>query len=714
MGVDHELVVAVTEYIQTSQKVIAKLMGQKALPLTGEESGDPKITYEDETEAIRKSVASETAQAPHDFTAAVWTHPNGHPRCAVCGAEERVGGRCDGNMVPTQPGAVSPSRPKDGPAGETKYSDEQPRVPAGQPGGGEFGAGGGAGAGQPVKAKRGDLVVVVRKTSDFVLGRDSKPRTEVTIGVATSVSRDGIVKTYRGGIIDSGTPVGHDQVLVVPASAIDVEAAYAAAREHSYPGHPDQAMPFESVDEARQLLTQFRRQKSVELEFKYSDDEPRDDHGRWGVGGGDSVPDRAGNPIRAGMDIYDAETGERGHVVAVRRDDTNGHHLALVHLPHFTNAAAPTGHHIVLSQSLSSTTHGVYPRQNFAAAAMAHQAAQAEYGPHGSAFAKEAKGDVSGHEFHGNRFTGGLGGGLRPEIAARAAHVMDQIIKAEAEGKCTNMPPNEHDPSAPGRYSAARQAQHDAIINAILDENKGVPIEHKAWIMGGLGGAGKTTLLSAGAPGTKNEGNPITMPDGTTQTAAQVFGIQAVPGGPGRGGGSTPVLANAVNVNADDITERMAAAGMLPEVDHLAPMEMSYLAHEEASTLSHELADRVIARGQNMIWDVTLGSRTSGLDRISQLKEAGYKVTGVFVDVSVDHSISAALTRYQRGVDDYAKGVGLGGRYVPPSLIEQGRDGTEAYSKNRLAFDSLVADGAFDKSVVINNENGARRVVSIA
>jgi hypothetical protein len=33
---------------------------------------------------------------PHAFRAAIWTHPNGHPRCKLCGDEERTGGKCVG------------------------------------------------------------------------------------------------------------------------------------------------------------------------------------------------------------------------------------------------------------------------------------------------------------------------------------------------------------------------------------------------------------------------------------------------------------------------------------------------------------------------------------------------------------------------------------------------------------------------------------------
>lgn len=51
--------------------------------------------YVDETERIKKQSDSPEATGPHDFTAAKWTHPNGHPRCATCGHEEPIGGRCN-------------------------------------------------------------------------------------------------------------------------------------------------------------------------------------------------------------------------------------------------------------------------------------------------------------------------------------------------------------------------------------------------------------------------------------------------------------------------------------------------------------------------------------------------------------------------------------------------------------------------------------------
>ena len=47
-----------------------------------------------ETELINKNKLKPLAEKVHEFKAAKWTHPNGHPRCLICGWEEPVGGVC--------------------------------------------------------------------------------------------------------------------------------------------------------------------------------------------------------------------------------------------------------------------------------------------------------------------------------------------------------------------------------------------------------------------------------------------------------------------------------------------------------------------------------------------------------------------------------------------------------------------------------------------
>lgn len=55
-----------------------------------------QISYEEESEHIRENKKTPEAQQPHKFKGAVWTHPNGHPRCLLCGDEQREGGMCSG------------------------------------------------------------------------------------------------------------------------------------------------------------------------------------------------------------------------------------------------------------------------------------------------------------------------------------------------------------------------------------------------------------------------------------------------------------------------------------------------------------------------------------------------------------------------------------------------------------------------------------------
>lgn len=49
-----------------------------------------------EWEEIKERRKTSAAQEQHKFQAAHWTHSNGHPRCRLCGDEERTGGRCAG------------------------------------------------------------------------------------------------------------------------------------------------------------------------------------------------------------------------------------------------------------------------------------------------------------------------------------------------------------------------------------------------------------------------------------------------------------------------------------------------------------------------------------------------------------------------------------------------------------------------------------------
>lgn len=58
-------------------------------------SDKQRIDYERETAIINENSKKPLAGKVHRFKSAKWTHPNGHPRCMICGDEEPIGGVCN-------------------------------------------------------------------------------------------------------------------------------------------------------------------------------------------------------------------------------------------------------------------------------------------------------------------------------------------------------------------------------------------------------------------------------------------------------------------------------------------------------------------------------------------------------------------------------------------------------------------------------------------
>ena len=113
--------------------------------------------------------------------------------------------------------------------------------------------------------RKGDLIIVEHTTHDYVIGQGRTERVEFRVGVVASATRDGVAKSWFdigwGDELLSGyaQPVrSGDRARVVSAKEIDVPAVLAAAKEHHWPGHPGQPMPFGSLDEVRDLARPFR------------------------------------------------------------------------------------------------------------------------------------------------------------------------------------------------------------------------------------------------------------------------------------------------------------------------------------------------------------------------------------------------------------------------------------------------------------------------
>lgn len=112
---------------------------------------------------------------------------------------------------------------------------------------------------------RGDLLVVERMTSSFVLGEGHKLRTSYEAGRVTSITRERLAKRveipgYSGSwlTVELNGTLGYGRTWIEPKANVDVERALEAVRAHHWPGHPDSPMPFETLAEIVELLRSFR------------------------------------------------------------------------------------------------------------------------------------------------------------------------------------------------------------------------------------------------------------------------------------------------------------------------------------------------------------------------------------------------------------------------------------------------------------------------
>lgn len=228
-----------------------------------------------------------------------------------------------------------------------------------------------------------------------------------------------------------------------------------------------------------------------------------------------------------------------------------------------------------------------------------------------------------------------------------------------------------------GDYTAERLAAHDALI-ADYEDRVGwdnIPANREAILSGGLGGAGKGTMLHAM---NIDEKNYVTIDPDALKGLMVKHGL----------------VPSAKSFGLDDLDPP------------LRPLELAGLIHEESSDLSKRISSAAIRQGKNVILDNTMGS-DSVYKKVAALKDSGYTVDGVFVDVSVDMSIQSALSRHMNGT---VRG-GDGGRFVDPSLQQASQPADSTYrSQNRERFNAIQKD--LNTSVIIDNEAYAQRPVA--
>lgn len=117
-----------------------------------------------------------------------------------------------------------------------------------------------------MKARRGDIAVIVTQVSDYVIGQGASERTQVEICEVTNITREGIVKAVRKANWGADSaPVSldrwahHHEVLIVPKTDIDVPAAIATAAANPWPHNGMPGKYYDTLAEAREALRPHRR-----------------------------------------------------------------------------------------------------------------------------------------------------------------------------------------------------------------------------------------------------------------------------------------------------------------------------------------------------------------------------------------------------------------------------------------------------------------------
>jgi predicted ABC-type ATPase len=233
------------------------------------------------------------------------------------------------------------------------------------------------------------------------------------------------------------------------------------------------------------------------------------------------------------------------------------------------------------------------------------------------------------------------------EYAEHVWEVRERLDQAQAAGLATD---DKYTIDDDGElWLEEREVFQDAIVKDLYAAAADITSERRAIMAGGLPGAGKTTVLET-----------------CTEIDRSRF----------------------LTINPDDIKEEMAQRGLIPHVEGLSPMEASDLVHEECSLIAKRLANVAQAEGKNIIWDITMSSRSTTEQRINELRSNGYAhIEGIFVNIPTEACKERAEARHRVGHEEYRAGKGEGGRLIPEDLIDRNSDPVWGSSSRRTFED---------------------------
>ena len=178
-------------------------------------------------------------------------------------------------------------------------------------------------------------------------------------------------------------------------------------------------------------------------------------------------------------------------------------------------------------------------------------------------------------------------------------------------------------------WTAERNMDQGALVASMYEQAASVPCERKAVMGGGLRGT-------------------------DTAGALTQAGIDA---------------SRYLTISIDRILVQMADRRLIPHAGGLTPLEAADLVHVEAQFLAKRLGLRALADGRNVIWDISMASQHAVESWIAAHRRAGYTIDAIFVELSIEESVRRSDAMHRRGHDEYRRGRGFGGRFVPAGAI---------------------------------------------
>ncbi|MFU1996713.1 zeta toxin family protein [Priestia megaterium] len=215
-----------------------------------------------------------------------------------------------------------------------------------------------------------------------------------------------------------------------------------------------------------------------------------------------------------------------------------------------------------------------------------------------------------------------------------------------------------------GDYIEERKALHEVIINKILKETERKDLP-EAFLLGGGAASGKSTVRDEIILAEHDEKEDFT------------------------------------NIDSDEIKK------YIPEFSKILLIDMdkaAVIVHDESSDIAEKILNQCIERKQHLIYDGTMKNLEKYEALIKELRQNGYKINGVMVNLPLDLAIERAEIR-----------ASIENRVVPLSIIKESHmEVPDTFYKIKEQLDNYAVydnSGEFPELVAFKEKNDKEEMV---